>query len=143
MDKLFHRSRGYYLYERNETEIWHFEDRADFADTSLVRPDGDQDEVPDLQDPGEEQAQHADGVGAVAMLDDGRVDDGGGDVVVVQEEEVEEGHVEERLGQSEDATDEDQQPDHVPVSMFGDSVRWESLRQKQKQINFIWNCFNT
>jgi hypothetical protein len=93
----------------------------------LLRPDGDQDEVPDLQDPGEEQAQHADGVGPVAMLDDGRMEDTGGDVVVVQEEEVEEGQVEERLGQSEDAPDEHQQPDHVPGKNKNKLISFETV----------------
>jgi hypothetical protein len=45
----------------------------------------------------------------------------------VQEEEVEEGQVEERLGQSEDAPDEHQQPDHVPGKNKNKLISFETV----------------
>ena len=56
--------------ERNENEIKVLQNSGDLpqkCDVELEREQGDAADVPDLQDPSSEEAQHADGVGVVAL----------------------------------------------------------------------------
>lgn len=86
--------------QRDHQEVHRLQETGNFPDPDGVERDGqepDGDQVPELEDEGQDLADQTDGVGSIPLPDDGGVEDAHGLGVVVLEDGVEDDGVAEEL----------------------------------------------